>query len=59
VGEEDAPGLINGRYIGRLCADDWGLFYDVTTNLQRVDEGAAAFALSEEHAARVHGGVVR
>ena len=27
------PGLINSRYIGELCADDWGLFYDVATNL--------------------------
>ena len=34
VSEEDAPGLINGRYIGRLCADDWGLFYDVAVNLR-------------------------
>ena len=38
VGEADAPGVIDARYIGRLCADDWGLFYDVARNLQRVDE---------------------
>jgi len=59
VGEEDEPGVINGRYIGGLCADDWGLFYDVTTNLAHVDEGAAQFDLSEAQAARVRSGVVR
>ncbi len=59
VGEEDAPGLINGSYIGRLCGDDWGLFYDVTTNLARVSEGATAFALSDARVARVRRGVVR
>ena len=41
VGDEDAPGTINGRYIARLCADDWGLFYDVAMNLQRVHERVA------------------
>jgi hypothetical protein len=59
VGEEDAPGLINGRYIGELRAADWGLFYDVATNLKRVDEGAATCALSEAQVARVRHGVVR
>ena len=59
VGEEDARGLINGRYIGQLCADDWGLFYDVATNLTHVDEGAGTFDLSDLRVARVHKRVVR
>ena len=59
VGEEDAPGLINGGYIGRLCAEDWGLFYDVATNLARVDERAATFDLDDGQVARVRGGVAR
>jgi hypothetical protein len=59
VGEEDAPGLINGGYIGRLCADDWGLFYDVTTNLARIDDHAGAFDLSDEQVERVRSGVAR
>jgi len=58
VGATDAPGLINGGYIGRLCADDWGLFYDVTTNLARIDDHAGAFGLSDEQVVRVRGGVV-
>ena len=59
VGVEDEPGVINGRYIGGLCADDWGLFYDVTTNLAHVDERAAKFDLSDAQAARVRSGVAR
>jgi hypothetical protein len=59
VRERDAPGVINAAYIGRLCADDWGLFYDVTTNVAVVDERAASFALSDAQIARVRGGIVR
>jgi hypothetical protein len=59
LGEEDAPGLINSRYIAELCAADWGLFYDVATNLTHVDEGAAMFDLSDLKVARVRSGVVR
>jgi hypothetical protein len=59
VGGEDAPGVINGGYVGRLCADDWGLFYDVTTNLARVDERAATFGLDDAQTARVRSGVAR
>ncbi len=40
-------GQIDAGYIGRLCADDWGLFYDVTMNLQRVGEAIARFDLSD------------
>ena len=59
VGEADAPGMINASYIGRLCADDWGLFYDVATNLARVDDLAGAFDLDEAQMVRVQDGVVR
>jgi hypothetical protein len=58
VGQEDGPGAIDVRYIGRLCADDWGLFYDVAMNLQRVDEDAASFDLSEAQVAHVRHGVL-
>jgi hypothetical protein len=59
VGEADAPGVIDAHYIGGLCADDWGLFYDVARNLQRVDEAAATFDLNETQVARVRHGVLR
>ena len=59
VGEEDGPQVIDGSYIGKLCAGDWGLFYDVAMNLKRVEEGAATFGLSEAQVARVRHGVMR
>ena len=59
VGDEDAPGLINGRYIGGLCAQDWGLFYDVTINLARVGERATSFHLSDSQLERLRRGVTR
>ena len=59
VGEQDGPGMINAGYIGQLCGEDWGLFYDVAMNLQRVDEGATTFDLSDAQVARAHHGVLR
>jgi hypothetical protein len=59
VGDHDAPGVINGPYIGKLCADDWGLFYDVAINLQLVGERAATFALSDAQLALVRRGLMR
>ena len=58
-GRRTAPGMIDGRYIGKLCGDDWGLFYDVARNLQRVDERVAGYHLSDTQVARVRHGVVR
>jgi hypothetical protein len=59
VVDEDGPGVVNGRYIGELCAGDWGLFYDVAGNLARVDEHLGEYALSDEQLARVRRGVAR
>ncbi len=59
VGDKDAPGVIDSRYIGALCADDWGLFYDVAMNLQRVGERLAALDLSDAQTARVRQGALR
>ena len=59
VGERDDPDTIDGRYIARLCAADWGLFYDVTTNLQRVGERLAAFDLTDAQQDRARRGLAR
>jgi hypothetical protein len=58
VGEQDGPGMIDVGYIGKLCGEDWGLFYDVAMNLQHVDERAASFDLSEAQVAQVQRGVL-
>ncbi len=38
VGESDAPETINGRYIAKLLAKDWGFWYTVTTNLDSLGD---------------------
>ena len=38
VGERDVPETINGRYIARLLARDWGFWYTATTNLAGMRE---------------------
>lgn len=46
-GKEDdgAADAIDLTYIAALCAADWGLFYDVVTNLGRVGERLDEFGL--------------
>jgi len=36
LGDDDAPDVLNVRYIARLCARDWGLYHDVERNIARV-----------------------
>lgn len=55
VANDDRQGVINVAYIAGLCADDWGLFYDVATNLQRAGDRLPVFGLNAaevEHARR-------
>ncbi len=39
---EDRPGVLNLRYVAETCADDWGLYIDVMSNvdsaLERLDQ---------------------
>ncbi len=55
----DARQTIDAAAIARRCAADWGLFHDVTTNLQRVGELLPGFALDDAGAARVRRGLAR
>ncbi len=48
VGDDDRN-QINGRYIARILADDWGFYYTATTNLGRIKAAMAGVAaLSDE-----------
>ena len=38
IGYNDDQEVVNLRYIGELCADDWGLWRSVTGNLSKVAE---------------------
>lgn len=45
-------GEVDSAYIGRLCARDWGLFHDVSRNLQRCAEALGASGLGPAGQAR-------
>jgi hypothetical protein len=36
VGDSDAAETINGKYLSRLCAEDWGIYKTFTINLANV-----------------------
>jgi hypothetical protein len=47
IGDGDNE-MVNGGYISRLLAGDWGFYYTVTMNLGRVEEGLGTYqALTE------------
>jgi hypothetical protein len=48
-GESSGADAIDAEYLGKLCARDWGLFYDVALNLQRCSEALGEADLSAEH----------
>jgi hypothetical protein len=52
LGDQDVPGVINGAYIARLCAGDWGLCHDVLRNLSALEELIPTLDLSTVDAAR-------
>lgn len=52
-------GAIDATYIARLCGDDWGLFYDVVMNLQRVSDRAETFALDATQADHLQRGITQ
>lgn len=35
LGEEDKSGIINVRYISKLCSRDWGLYIDIISNIDK------------------------
>ncbi len=53
VRDEERPGMIGRRYLARVCARDWGLYHDVSGNLERMAGEAARLGLREREARRV------
>jgi hypothetical protein len=58
VGDEDGD-VINGRFVARLCASDWGIWRTCRMNLERSREGLASYAFSDEEQARIAGRIDR
>lgn len=56
---EDAPGTVNVAYLAELCARDWGLYYDVTRNLQRCLESLGGYGLEPADDHRVRAALAR
>lgn len=59
TGEGAAAGEVDSAYIGRLCAHDWGLFQDVSRNLQRCAEALDGSGLGPAERARAAGLLAR
>lgn len=53
VREVDDDLSIYAPYIAAVCADDWGLYTDITANLRVVLDWLGDYSLSEEEKARV------
>ncbi len=49
----DDPGVINVRYIADLCAEDWGLFTDVQSNIDKCLAALPSFRMSPHDHDRV------
>jgi len=48
VGDSDAPEIINGAYLARLCARDWGIYKTFTTTLSNVLSAVSQYQLDPE-----------
>ncbi len=48
IGDTDAPETINGSYIAKLCADDWGIYKTFTINISNVLHFLDGFSLDTE-----------
>ena len=48
LSSEDGSGKINGDYIAKLCADDWGIYKTFTMNLAKVPDYAEKVGIDED-----------
>lgn len=55
VSEKDEAEKINGKYIAKLCGQDWGLFRTITLNLERIESALPTYALTPEQQTMVKG----
>ncbi len=59
MGDTDAPGVVNVTYIAALCADDWGLSYDVIRSLDAAARLLPGLELSGDELATAEAAVRR
>lgn len=49
VGDSDSPETMNGQYLARLCAEDWGIYKTFTVNLANVTLALTQYQLDKEY----------
>lgn len=47
IGESDAPEMINGAYLAKLCGDDWGICKTLTINISNILSALPNFKLDK------------
>jgi len=55
LSEKDEPEKINGKYIAKLCAQDWGLYRTITLNLERIEAALPTYALTPDQQTMIKG----
>jgi len=46
IGDKEYKEIINAKYIAQILADDWGLWHDARTNLDKVKKSSEEYLLS-------------
>lgn len=49
IGDDDGPEMINGRYLSKLCAKEWGIHRTFTRNLGWVSDALDKYVDSDEN----------
>jgi hypothetical protein len=49
IGDSDLPETINGAYLGRICADDWGIYKTFTINLANIISALPQYQLDSQY----------
>lgn len=49
IGDSDAPETINGRYIGQLCAENWGIYKTFTTSISNIMLALPSYQLDAQY----------
>ena len=48
ITDTETPGAINGQYLAKLCAEDWGIYKTFTINLGNISTALAQYQLDKD-----------
>jgi hypothetical protein len=49
IGDSDGPETINGQYLSKLCAEDWGIYKTLTNNISNALNALPTYQLEPPH----------